>query len=182
MLKPYAIRCRRVALIAATLLLSMSATQIASADAFTMTWTGGDGPGSATLTATPDGTDEWLVSSLVGMQNGIAISLDPSYAGADDIIYQPTDTWFLDNAGIGFTDGTNDYDIFSNPNHTSNYFECNSAVDGACSTAAEGDSALKLTGLNIAPSTSAVPEPTTLPVALIALAIVTLRRRGALEP
>ena len=119
----------RGTIIAATFLLVTAAAPPLAAEIFTMTWTGGYGPGSATLNATLVGTDEWSIVSMSGNQNGLSISLDPShYGGADDIFYQPpTFSYLADHAGIAFIDGTNAYNIFTTPAGSTNYMECSSA-------------------------------------------------------
>jgi hypothetical protein len=165
-------------------ILFMALAQGASAGTFTMTWTGGDGPGTATLTATPDGTDAWLVGSLTGLQNGLSISLlSGSYGGDDDFIYQPTDTWLVDFDGLAFTDGTNKYDIFSNPGDTVNVFECSSAVESTC-IGAQVSSALAVTSLSITPTTASTPEPATaglVGMTMFGMVGALLRRKRGME-
>jgi hypothetical protein len=156
--------CSRAGLMAATLILFAAATQNASASSFTITWTGGYGPGDATLTATPEGAaNTWLITVIAGEQNGTPISFDSTlYGGADDFFYQPPDDFFVDHSGISFTDGTNEYNIFSTPSETNNNFECSSADAGNCeglNTAVPPSRTL--TTLSITPATSTVPEPTT---------------------
>src|SRR5271170_4894505 len=159
---------------AAVLLLIASAGN-AFGDAFTMTWTGPFGSGSAVLTATPDGTDRWSVTSLTGNQDGLTISIVAAsvYGGNDNLIYQPTDfAYLVDRDGFDFTDGTNKYNIFDN--NTSvlppDYLECSSAVESNC-TGVQADDASPLTSLTITPSTgSTVPEPTS--VSLVGIMVL----------
>ena len=125
-----------------------------------MTWTGAYGSGSADLTATPDGTDEWTVTSLTGTQDGLPISLATvAYGDADDDIFQPPNyNYLVDRSGLAFTDGTNDYNIFQD-NGSTPAQECSSAVNGPC-VGGYADDAPTLTSFTITPGISTVPEPT----------------------
>jgi hypothetical protein len=60
---------------AATVLLLIAFARNAYGDIFTMTWDGLYGSGSAVLTATQDGTDQWTVTALNGNQEELSISL-----------------------------------------------------------------------------------------------------------
>jgi hypothetical protein len=132
-------------------------------DTFTMDWTGTYGSGSAVLTASSLGSDEWLVTSLTGTQDGLAISLLGTgvYGGNDNDIFQPPDfAVVVDRAVFGFTDGTHDYNIFDDNSSTPPQ-ECSSAVNPSC-FGGDADLAVSLSSLSITPGTgtSTVPEPT----------------------
>ncbi len=137
------------------------------------------------LTATPIGTDDWLVTALSGTQDGLPISLvAPGVYGANDNeIYQPPDfPYVVDRAGLDFTDSTNIYNVFDNNVSVVPpvYHECSSAVESNCS--AQADDAATIT-LSITPP-STVPEPASVgPVGLVlVLAVaVLLRRKSAVS-
>src|SRR5215467_9381179 len=61
--------------IAVVALVMLGSTRHAYGDTFTITWTGGFGSGSATLTATPQSSTEWLVTDMTGTQNGSTVTL-----------------------------------------------------------------------------------------------------------
>ncbi len=108
-------RVIRGSVFAISFLLLTSAVSSAYADTFTMTWTGAYGPGSAILTATPLGSSVYDVTALSGTQNGSTITLvgPGGYAANDNLIYLPPNVEFLDFPGLSFTDGLNDYNLFS---------------------------------------------------------------------
>lgn len=145
----------------AGLVACLFAGGVARADIFTMTWTGGYGPGDATLTAgTTAVTGEFLVTALTGTQDGDSISLVAAngFDDNDNFIFQPTT---LTINGIAFQDlstGT-DFSIFADGTGSQNFEECSEAVQGP--SCADGPS-LKLTTFDITPgtpSTGTVPEP-----------------------
>lgn len=138
------------------ILLAVTARN-AEADTFSMTWTGGYGPGSATLTATSDGGGVFTVTDIVGTQNGVAISGPVTYAESDNLIF-PTPTTLLDFYGLSFAAGPNDYNIFSYGLPVI-YNECGSAI--AC-IAGPGGTSLALTTLSITPAVTNAPEPSSL--------------------
>ncbi len=103
------------------------------------------------------------------------------YGGNDNLIYQPpTFNYVVDRAGFGFTDGTNNYNIFVNVQGAipPDYHECSSAVESGC-TGLQADDAQSLTSLTITPGTSsAVPEPANIGWAgILVLGTVALIRR-----
>jgi hypothetical protein len=167
---------------AAALLLIGSAGNAFGSSLFTMTWTGPDGSGSAILTATADGTDEWTVTSLTGTQNSLAISvLTPDvYGDNDNDIYQPPGySYLVDEAGLGFTDGVHDYNIFDyQPSLIPPiYSECTSLHESSC-TLGQASSAPYLSSLSITPYTGTVPEPTSVGlVGIMVLGAAALTRR-----
>ena len=113
---------------------------------------------------------QFLVTGVSGTRNGASLTLDPGYAGADDELSAGTrQTSF---AGISFTDGTNDFNVFWNG---AGYSECSTLPDAAC-TGLDSDG----TVISFTASAAAVPEPA--PVAMLALGLAALairRKRGA---
>jgi hypothetical protein len=152
----------RNAACAAAVLLFIACAGNAFGDTFTMTWSGAYGAGSAILIASPDGTDTWSVTSLTGNQGGSSVSLfTGNYGDNDNLIFQPPDFGYVvDRAGLAFTDGVNDYNIFDT-NASTPPQECSSAVNGNC-IGGNANAAPTLTSLSITPGTgtSTVPEPT----------------------
>jgi hypothetical protein len=181
---------------AATLLLLMTAGSTFAEPVldplFDMTWTGPYGTGSAVLTATLEGTNEYLVTSITGTQDALSLTLLAldAYGSNDNYIYQPpTYTNLVDFAGFAFTDGVNDYNIFfyTLPSQSNTYTECSSAAATTC-TGGNVNDGLALSSLAITPATSPVPEPGTsglLALGLVGLVSLAWRRRkdpGPLSP
>jgi hypothetical protein len=167
-------------------LLLMAAAPYACADTFNLTWTGAFGPGSAILTATNEGSGDFLVTAMSsGLQNGLGITLLPvgAYGLNDNQIFQPPNTDLLDLPGFAFSDGTNDYNLFlyTIPIDGNTYTECSSAVTGVsgCVTIPDFNLSSPVDTLSITP-VAATPEPTS--VSLLGAAVlgaVVLRRRRA---
>ena len=175
----------RGSVFAGAALLFMGTPHCAYADVFDLSWTGAYGPGSATLTATALGGGVFNVTALSGTQNGSSISLIAPgvYGSNDNEIFQPPNTNLLDLAGLGFTDGTFDYNLFlyTKPAQTDPYTECRSDQTVCESTTDFNTSGLSVDTLSITPQTSPVPEP--MSAALLATAALTVlsfsRRRTA---
>jgi hypothetical protein len=168
-------------IVAGALLLIMGTAGNAYGDSFNLTWTGGYGPGSATLTATNDGGGEFTVTGLSGLQNGVPITFINSdvYGSNDNAIFQPPNPDLLDLAGLGFFDGTNDYNLFlyGIPGDGNTYTECNSAgPEGSCEFITQFNVAKPVTFLSITPVTSTVPEPASMVTLLLGTLAVGLRR------
>ena len=106
---------------------------------------------SGTFAATLVSGDEYLVTSISGMQNGFTMTLLPpgAYAGNDNEVFSSGP--FLDGSGLGFvlSNGTADYNIYYDSS-TGTYLECNSAT-GPCG---RGDGTV-LTNFTL----TEVPEP-----------------------
>ena len=147
--------CARVLIVCGSAFLLMGTPRLASAQTtFDLTWTGGYGPGTAILTATPDGGDEYTVTAISGDQNGSMISgiLSPGgYGGNDNLIYYPGSPNQVDVFGLGFSVGSTDYNLWFYP---PGYWECSSDVTLGCG---EGNSP-QVESLEIDPT----PEPGTL--------------------
>jgi len=177
MMKSLVIRACNALCVAAFLLLVASAGN-AFGNTFTLTWTGPDGPGTAVLVATQDSTDVYTVTSLTGVQDGLSITLlaVDTYGENDNEILQPPGySYIVDEAGLAFTDGINDYSIFGEITPAK---ECSSAVNGPC-VGGYAVAAPQLTTSSLTPGTSTVPEPTSAGLAGIMLlgAAAVIRRK-----
>jgi hypothetical protein len=167
-------------ILAGALLVIIGTAGSAYGDSFDLTWTGGYGPGSATLTATDDGGGQFTVTGLSGLQNGVPITLINIlvYASNDNEIFQPPQTNLLDLAGLGFFDGTNNYNLslYTISGDGNTYTECNSAgPEGSCENATQLDLAHPVTSLSITPA-STVPEPASIGTLLLGTLAVGVRR------
>jgi len=166
------------AVCAAGVLLLITSAGNAFGDTFTMIWDGAYGAGSATLIATPDGADTWSVTSLTGNQDGLSVTLfTGDYGGNDNLIYQPPAGFLVDRSGLDFTDGINEYNVFSDGASTP-VQECSSAVNGPC-VGSFANAAPNLTSFSITPGTgSTVPEPTSVGlVGIMVLGAAAIRRK-----
>jgi hypothetical protein len=174
----------RCFVLAGSLLLIGVVTPRAYGDSFILNWTGAYGPGSAVLTATPNGVGMFLVTAMnTAVQNGLPITLLPPnvYGANDNEIYQPPNTNLLDLAGLGFSDGTNDYNLFlyTIPADGNTYTECSSAVTGTtgCLTTSDFDRSQPVNTLTITPL-AGTPEPASVALCGAAfLGAIILRRR-----
>jgi PEP-CTERM motif len=151
-------RGTRAAIVLAALVVCAGTARHAFGDQFDVTWTGGYGPGNAIVTATEQPDDvTWDVTSIMGEQNGAAITGLSNYGGADNLIF-PTSFELVDEDGFAFTTASYSYDIFENPLELFADAECSSQFNGACITIDEFGPAPVLTSFTITPVTSA-PEP-----------------------
>lgn len=107
---------------------------------------------SGSLTATLVSGNEYLVTSITGMQNGASMTLlaPGTFGGNDNLVFSTKP--FLDLAGLAFvlSSGTTDYAVYYAGSGI--YLECNSAA-GPCLIGA---------GTAIKGSLTEVPEPGTL--------------------
>lgn len=123
----------------------------AFADQFDFTITGSGISASGVFTATQESNGTYLVTSITGLQNGLAMTLlaPNGYAANDNLLYL-TPPPLLDIPGISFLAGSIDYNIYFDG---SVYRECNNADNGACYVPA---------GVPIDFKVTAVPEPSSL--------------------
>jgi hypothetical protein len=158
----------RAAIVMAALMVCAGTAGHAFGDEFDVTWTGGSGPGNATVTATEqsDGIT-WDVTSITGEQNGAAITGLSNYGGADNLIF-PTSFELVDEDGLAFTTASYSYNIFENPLELFADAECSSQSNGACLTIEEFITAPVLTSFSITPVTSA-PEPGSMMLLMLGL-------------
>jgi len=150
---------------------------VAGADSFTVTWTGGFGPGSVTVNATDEGGGEFLITSLTGTQTGSPVTLEPTntYGNNTNLIFPGggpsgscsggiVPTSLLDNCGFTFTDGTNIFNIFAAVAEPGTYWECDSSVTTTpnCVASPEfpGTPGVELTSFGVTPLAT-TPEPVT---------------------
>jgi PEP-CTERM motif len=131
-----------------------------------------DGSGinaSGSVTASPLGGGEYLITSLTGTQNGEPMTLvaPDGYGGNDNDFF--TTAPFLDGLGVTFSlPSLTDYNVY----FAGTYLECNSVDNNPCET---GDGVPLTSG-----SLSLTPEPGTLVLfgtGLLGLAAL-LRRKG----
>jgi len=117
---------------------------------FDFSFSGAGISSSGTFAATLVSGDEYLVTSISGMQNGSAMTLLPpgTYAGNNNEVFSSSP--FLSFGGLAFVlaNGSTDYNIYYNAS-TKSYFECNSA-SGPCGA---GD------GTPISFNLTEIPEP-----------------------
>jgi len=158
-------------------LIVVISAPVAHADSFSISWTGGFGPGSVTVDATNEGGGEFLITSLTGTQVGSPVTLQPTgtYGNNTNLIFpgggpsgscsagiSPTSQ--LDNCGFTFTDGTSNFNIFSAILEPGTYWECDSSVTTTPNCVASpqfpGTPGVELTSFSITPLTTA-PEPVT---------------------
>jgi hypothetical protein len=125
---------RRVLAALPVLFLVLAGTQslYATSVTFDFSFSGTGITASGSFTATLVGGNEFLVTSISGMQNGSAMTLlaPGAYAENNNDVF--TTGPFLNVGGLGFvlSNGTTDYNVYFNPG-TSTYLECNS-MGGAC--------------------------------------------------
>jgi len=172
-------RLTRILTILFVLFVLAGNAQNACADTFDMTWSGLYGTGSAVVTATSEGGGQFLLSSVVGTQAGLSLTLLPpgAYGSNGNFIYPGLNPQ-LDFLGIAFTDGSFDYNIFfDTAPGTLVYRECISS-DTACENHGDG---VELESFVITRPTSGVPEPSSallLVAGMFGLVGVARRRRA----
>lgn len=151
----------KASLLFAGFLLLLGTAQRAHADTFNIAWDGTYGAGNAVLTATNEGSGDFLVTNITGSQNGTMISglLAPKAFVNDNLIF-PTATPQLDSFGVSFNEGATEFNLFF---FSSSYFECSSNV---CSSVATSSLSTPLTSFSITPA----PEPSSLILLLVGLA------------
>jgi hypothetical protein len=110
---------------------------------------------SGSVTASPSGGGEFLVTGLLGTQNSSPMTLlAPGVYGANDNDIFTAAPPFLDVLGVSFSlPGGTDYNVYFDSG-LSEYLECNSVDDGVCYT---GSGVPVTSG-----SLSLAPEPGTL--------------------
>lgn len=149
---------RRVLAALPVLFLVLAGAQNLYADSvtFDFSFSGTGITASGSLTATLVAGNEFLVTSISGMQNGFAMTLlaPGAYAGNNNDVFSTGA--FLNLGGLAFvlSNGTTDYNVYFDSG-TSNYFECNS-MGGTCSAGVGTIIKGKVTEVGT------VPEPGTL--------------------
>jgi hypothetical protein len=134
------------------LVVLFAGVQSAYADEFNFTFSGSGLSGSGIFTTDPESGGSFLVTSISGLQNGLAMTLlaPGAYASNDNLLF-PTFPQ-LDQPGISFLSGGIDYNIYFYSGG-SVYLNCNSVTDGGCFVPA---------GTLITFTASPVPEPASL--------------------
>lgn len=179
-------RLTRLILSMVALLVAITASN-AYGDSFTISWTGGYGPGTALLTATDDGGGVFVVTSITGTQNGASISgLVPQLGYANNNFIYPSSSPAVDDFGLAFSVGSVEYNLFWDDfgSSTPYYAECSSAVT-PCMTLEEIALSVPVTSFTLAAVPTGVPEPSSL--ALLFAGLSTLlglawRKRSAASP
>jgi len=158
------------------LLLAGTQNVFASSETFNFSFTGTGITASGTFTATFVSGDEFLVTSISGMQNGFAMTLLPpgSFASNDNIIFSSSP--FLSLGGLAFvlSNGSTIYNIYNNLSPgPPGFFECNNTAP--CNVGGEGTPLTQFSLTEVAE----VPEPGSLMLfgsGLIGLAGVARRK------
>lgn len=117
-------------------LIVLGCAQSVYANQFNFTFSGSGFSGSGTLTGTLVSGDEFLVTSITGMQNGMAMTLlaPNTYGGNDNEVFSSSP--FLDLSGLAFSVGSLDYNIYYDA-AMSSYLECTSSATD-CQIPGEG--------------------------------------------
>lgn len=107
------------------LLLAGTQSAFASSVSFDFSFSGSGISGSGVLTATTVSGNEFLVTSISGMQNGLSLTLlaPGAFAQNNNDIFSSAP--FLSLGGLAFTSNGAMYNVYFNPT-TSSYFECSS--------------------------------------------------------
>jgi hypothetical protein len=152
------------------LLLAGSQNVYANSATFDFSFSGTGITASGMFTATLVSGNEFVVTSISGMQNGFAMTLlsPGAYAGNSNDIFSTSP--FLNFGGLGFvlSNGSTAYNVYYNPD-TASYFECKST--SPCTVGGQGTP--------VTFSLTEVPEPGTLMLlgsGLIGLAGVARRK------
>lgn len=114
------------------LVLGCAQNVFANSVTFDFSFSGTGISGSGSLTATLVSGNQYLVTSISGMQNGFAMTLlaPGAFGGNDNMISSVKP--FVDGFGLAFSlsNGTTEYNIYYDPNLKQS-FECNS-TEGVC--------------------------------------------------
>ncbi|MGB2623955.1 MAG: PEP-CTERM sorting domain-containing protein [Candidatus Acidiferrum sp.] len=177
---------RRLGLILGAFLLLGGASS-AYADSFQLTFTSGL-TGVLDLTATAQGGGSFLVTSVTGTENGLAVGtlIAPNSSGLytvpdgdgftyDDLLF-PTSSTVFDNDGLLFTLAGSSGSIFENLYSvgTASYLESAYLANGAAFPADFSYVPVTFTLVDTGSSNVATPEPSTLILSLLGLLSVGL--------
>jgi hypothetical protein len=112
-------------------LILLGCAQNVYASTFDFTFSGSGISASGTLTATLVSGDQFLVTSLSGMQNGMSMTLlaPGTFGMNDNELFSSAP--YLDLQGIGFSIGSVDYAIYYSAG-LDEYFECNNSGSSSC--------------------------------------------------
>jgi len=153
---------RSILLFAAFAVLALSASS-ACADEFAFTINGSGISASGLLVSNAESNGSFVVTSITGTQDGNPISglLAPGlYGGNSNLLYPSAP--LLDLSGLAFVAGTSSYNVYFY-GAVSQYFECNSAIDGPCTANGSGSPVtFTATAVTDPNSINAVPEPNSL--------------------
>ena len=138
------------------LAIVLAAASVSLADTFDFSYTGGGYSASGVFTTGNTGSP-YTVTGITGWADGYAITGLSSYAGADQLLYEPpTGGYYADFGGISFAANGVDYNITSYPTGNSNlnistldpggYGCCFVAVDMSVSQVPDGGVTLTLLG------------------------------------
>lgn len=112
-------------------LIVLACAQSVYANQFNFTFGGSGISASGTLTGTLVSGDEFMITSLTGTQNGMAMTLlTPLTFGMNDNDLFSSSP-FLDLSGLGFSVGSTDYNVYFDSS-LDEYFECNNSASSTC--------------------------------------------------
>lgn len=113
------------------ILILVGCAQSLYASTFDFTFSGVGISGSGTLTGTLVSGDEFTITSLTGMQNGMAMTLlaPLAFGMNDNDLFSSSP--FLDVQGLGFSVGSTDYNVYFDST-LDEYFECNNSISSTC--------------------------------------------------
>ena len=118
------------------LAIVLAAASVSFADTFDFTYSGGGYFAQGVFTTGNTGSP-YTVSGITGTADGYAITgLAPSYAGANQLLYQPpTGGYYADFSGISFENANLvDYNITYNPSGHSNFLNISTLDPGGYGT------------------------------------------------
>jgi hypothetical protein len=131
----------------------------ANASSYLWSYSGGGVSASGWLAATPAGGGVFDVTAIGGTRNGVGITGLASYAGQDNVVYDPAAPSSVDYGGLAYaTSGGHLFNVYYDTSN-SDYWACRDAGVGYCETQAVvgGDSIIPVDSFTL----TAVPEPAT---------------------
>jgi hypothetical protein len=158
-------------LLGLALLVSLGSYSYAD-DIYNISWNGPYGAGFGTITvANTTIPNIQLITGFDVTQAGLTLDLLPvgAYGDNDNLVYPAARVW-VDQAGIAFSDGTYDYNIYDDflSNLQPSYRECISSATACLNANTDG---LDLESFSMTPSVP-TPEPSSLTLLVSALLVL----------